>query len=140
MAAALVAAALASCSDDGGDPEAFCAGVREVTDVSILIGGTPGEQDAATSLRTAADRLRALSGDAPDEVDGDVRRIADALEVLAEAAADPDVGVAGRLRELDREALVDSAANLERYAREECRVDLTSSTSTAPTTSTSAAG
>ena len=32
MAAAL-ASALGACSDDGGDPEAFCAGIEEIADV-----------------------------------------------------------------------------------------------------------
>ena len=137
MAAVLVAAAaLGACSDDEGDPEAFCAGIEEIASVEALIGGAPAEQDPGTSMRNAAERMRQLSGDAPEEIDGDVRRIADAVEALAEAAADPDVGVAARLSEIDLELLGEAAANVERYARDECGVDLSTSTSTTPTAPT----
>ena len=93
----------------------------------------PDEQDPGTSMRNAAERMRRLSGDAPGEIDGDVRRIADAVELLAEAAADPDIGVAARLSEIDLEAVADAAANVERYAREACGVDLSSTSTTAAT-------
>ena len=140
MAAAL-ASALGACSDDGGDPEAFCAGIEEIADVEALIGGVAAEQDPGTSMRNAAQRMRQLSGEAPDEIDGDVRRIADAVELLAEAAADPDIGVAARLSEIDLEAVGEAAANVERYARDECGIDLSStSTTAAATPSTQAPG
>ena len=129
LLAAVALAGLVACTGDDGDPEAFCAGIEAAIDIEALVGGAPAEQDPATSLRNAATRLRELSGDAPDEVDGDVRRIADAVEVLAEAAADPDVGVAGRVGELDREALTDAVQNVERYAADECGVNLTTTTS-----------
>jgi hypothetical protein len=115
---------LGGCSDDDGDPEAFCAGIGAIVDVEALVGGPPAEQDPATSLRNAADRMRELSGDAPDDIDGDVRKVADAVEILAEAAADPDVGVAGRLGELDRDALTESVTKIEAYARDECGITL----------------
>ena len=129
------ASGLAGCSDDEGDPAAFCAGVQEVQSIESLIGAAPAEQDPATSLRAAGERLRDLSGDAPDEVASDVRRLADAVETLAEAAADPDIGVAARLGELDREALVEAAMDVEAYAREECGVDLGGSTTSVAATS-----
>ena len=143
--ALLVAAVAGGCSDDDeGDPAAFCANVRGISSIEDLIGAAPAEQDPATSLRTAGERLRQLAGDAPGEVAGDVRRLADAVEVLADAAADPDVGVAGRLGELDREELMAAAENLERYVSEECGLDLggstTSVTSATSTTSTTSAG
>lgn len=141
MAGALAVGALGAlgCSDDGGgDPEAFCAGIQEITSIEQLVGAPPAEQDPATSLRAAGERLRDLSGDAPGEIAGDVRRLADAVETLADAAADPDVGVAARLAELDREELTDAAADVEAYVRDECGVDLGGSTTTAVAPSTTA--
>lgn len=139
----LVLAAGTACSDDDeGDPAAFCAGVQSISSIEALIGAAPAAQDPATSLRAAGERLRALSGDAPGEVAGDVRRLADAVEVLADAAADPDVGVAGQLSELDREELTESAEDVERYVRDECGIDLSGSTTAPadPPTATSVGG
>jgi len=87
VALAIVAVAMAGCSDDGGSAEALCTAVAEGDGLSTTFQGfDPTDPEAALEqLRPARVALGNLLDEAPDEVRDDLQVEVDYVQALIDA-------------------------------------------------------
>lgn len=124
LAAVGLVLVLASCGgDDGaiddeastsGDPEAFCERLEELAEDGAL----DDDPEAAADVFEELDEL------APDEIDSDIRRIANVIGDLAALEdEDPDAAFGDALEALFDPALIRSFEAFGAYAEEECGIE-----------------
>lgn len=124
----MLALVVASCSDDGGSPEAFCAALADADGLATTFQGfDPTDPEVALEqLRGARVVLGDLLDDAPDEVRADLQLEVDYTQALIEAledvpADDPTEAALQVQSVTDAHPGVDTAsADLASYAAREC--------------------
>ena len=131
IAVAALVAVCSACSSDTGSKEAFCEQLPETADLFSLIGEV--EASDPTALRQRFDEglteFRALERAAPRELRADVGTVADAAERVLDAVernAGDQAALAAELQR-DRDQFVGaakSALEVEKYAKDECNLDL----------------
>jgi len=117
----------------GNDDDRFCA---EAADLEERLGSLElgGEQlPSSEQFAQVSTGFEDLADDAPDEVAGDMRRIADALTALGEVFERIDIQDPESLEVLEDESarleeefgdLEAAGENVETYLKEECGIDL----------------
>jgi hypothetical protein len=140
-ASALVASSLvlvvvaAGCDERGGDLEAYCATARSFVDdnpaAAFALIDPTDPVATATALRSASERLRQWSEEAPSDIDQDVEALADGAEALA---SDFESGTTATAEEqaARTESLAAASGEVLGYTSEQCEVDLEPVTTTSP--------
>jgi hypothetical protein len=109
VAAVACAAAIIGCSDDGGDPEAFCATATQLGDQRLL-----DPEVTRAELDRLATVYQQLDDTAPAAIGDDVEILNDAVQKLREG----DISfVADEQRALE---LAEAFEELTDYVRDEC--------------------
>ena len=124
-------AGASGCSDDGGSEEALCAALPDTPDLASVVADLDSAEpdELESRLSSAAEQFRDLKGAAPDEIQGDVEQVSDAVEEILDVVQDHlDDREALRTELASRKAeLLDvgpAAQRLVDYARETCGIDL----------------
>jgi hypothetical protein len=114
--AASVALVLAGCggSDSGGDIEAFCDQIRALD----AAGEAAGED-----LATAAEQFDALTDDAPDDIEDDLRIVVDAFGELDEIDEDDPASFELFFEIFERPDFVAAIETLEQFGVDECGLE-----------------
>lgn len=130
-ALAIAATGLAGCSSDGGSQAAFCAQVRKVQPLEVLLAGfTEADPvELARRLDTGAAAYADLLDASPGEVRGDVRQVVELVdEVIAAVRAhrnDPEAAAAQvRAAVADHPKAAESTTAVAAHAKDRCGVDL----------------
>jgi hypothetical protein len=118
---------LGACAKDEGSTEELCAAVAEKGITTTLQGFDPTDPEAALDqLRDARVKLGDLLDAAPDRVQGDLQTEIDYVQALVEVLEGVEPGNAAESA-LQIQAVTDAhpgveaaAANLARFAKEEC--------------------
>ncbi len=130
---ALVLSLFVTACSDGGSVDAFCAQVTEVPQFASLLDS----DDPATAFRDAVAALRSLEEAAPKAIKGDVTRVADTAEAIADelaGAASPVDPADTELLQAQLDATAEASTHVVDYAREHCGVDLGPPVSAVPST------
>ena len=121
------------CDERGGDLGAYCATARRFVNdnpaAAFALVDPTDPISTAAALRSAGERMRAWSTEAPSDIDQDVEALADGAEALA---TDFESGTTATIEEqaARTEALATSSDEVLRYTREHCEVDLDPVTTT----------
>lgn len=125
LATPMVIAVLSlGCSSTDASPEAFCAKLAELGDLSITLDGD------ATVLEAASQELTELADVAPDEVKPSVQVLSNALATMGRAAAEAGTDSAGSLDAAlgalapDIAVIETASDNVDAYAEQNCQISL----------------
>lgn len=131
LAAPVVIGVLAlGCSSNDASPEAFCAKLAELGDLSITLDGDPAV------LEDASQELTELAEVAPDEVRSSVEVLSNALDTMGRAAAEAGTDSAGSLDAAlgalapDIAVIETASEDVDAYAQQNCQISLLDTSTT----------
>lgn len=130
LAGALLAGALAGCTDDG-DRDAYCDRIASVPDVEQILASLDASDPGGLESRVEAalDQFRALEAEAPGRIKADVARLRRGVELVLEAVRDNPGDLPGARQDIlarsdELSGLASAGTRVASDAQAECDLDL----------------